>query len=641
MNVSSPQTDCKPRRVLVIDDNASVQSDFRKILEQTPVVNELASVEAQLFGEAARVRRQMDFRIEGALQGQLGLEMVKRGLAADDPYLLAFVDMRMPPGWDGIQTIKALWKADPELQVVICTAYCDSSWDQIIEELGSTDRMLILKKPFDVVEVCQLATALTEKWLVTRQANLKIADMERLIGARTAELTRVSLHDRLTGLPNRQLFHDRLAHAMDQARRHPGQRCAVMFLDFDRFKVVNDSLGHEIGDLLLCAIAERINTVVRQTDTVSVDPAQFDVGDATAARLGGDEFIILLENLAEDRDAARVAERLLACLSKPYSLKGHVVHSTVSIGITTGSGDYATPEAMVRDADAAMYRAKATGKARYVLFDKRMHEQAMGRLTLENDLRTAAASGQLRVHYQPIICLATGMCQGVEALVRWQHPTRGLVGPGEFIPVAEETGEIVAIDTWVLTEGCRQLVEWRSRNPALAGLSLSVNFSRRQLTSPDVLARLARVISASGVDPRGIKLELTESAIMEDPEGAVEVLRQIRRMNLQLMMDDFGTAYSSLSCLHRFPLSGLKLDRSFIKNVSERRHYAAIVHAIVMLAQNLDMQLVAEGVETAGQTALLQSLGCESAQGFFFARPMPAGETEAYLRSNLEGRAAA
>ncbi|MGD0390936.1 MAG: diguanylate cyclase, partial [Tepidisphaeraceae bacterium] len=399
---------CEARRILVIDDNDAIHNDFRKTLElAVPPSAKLTSAKAALFGQSAiatETRRQMpEFEIQSAMQGQQGLAMVQEALRAGNPFVVAFVDMRMPPGWDGVQTIERLWQADPNVQVVICTAYSDYSWEEISKKLGLTDRLLILKKPFDPAEIIQIATSLSEKWSLAVKAQLKMDQLEHMVAERTAELAHTALHDKLTGLANRALLRDRLAQAIQRHKRNPEYNFAVFFLDFDRFKLVNDSLGHEVGDELLVAISQRLVKTMRTTDSVSVSDG------STAARLGGDEFVILADDLKNVEDAGRIAERLLAALRETYVVNGHnVVSSTASIGVTTSAMEYTDGDAMLRDADNAMYHAKAAGKARYVLFDRQMHEQISARLEMENELRHAVERNELVLHYQPVISLADG-----------------------------------------------------------------------------------------------------------------------------------------------------------------------------------------------------------------------------------------
>lgn len=612
------------RRILVIDDNEAIHGDFQKVFAAGRPPADLAGEESALFGDTRSDASQINFEVDSALQGREGYEKVLAATAAGAPYHLAFVDMRMPPGWDGVQTIQKLWEADPRLQVVICSAYSAYSWAQIAGKLGTTDRLLILKKPFDKLEVFQLATALTAKWLATAQAQLKLSELEGLVEKRTSELKEAAFVDRLTGLPNRALLIDRLGQLFEHAKRDNSRKFAVLFLDFDRFKVVNDSLGHEIGDLLLIAIANRLLQETRRTDLVA--------SLTTTARLGGDEFIVVLDELRDHHDAVRVTERLLAALAAPFDIKGNVIHSTASIGVTTNAAHYTHAENMIRDADTAMYRAKAAGKACYMVFDRQMHQDAVARLTLESDLRQAIETQQFMLHYQPIVSLSTGAIVGFEALVRWRHPERGLVSPAEFIPLAEEIGVIVPLGYWVLAEACRQLAEWRKRSPEFQKLNMSVNLSRKQLAAPDLVNSIRTIIEASGVHP-SLKLEITESAIMNDAEASVCVMDQIRALGVELHMDDFGTGYSSLSCLHRFPIGGLKIDRSFVSNMGDRRDYVLVLEAIISLAQKLNLRIVAEGVETEEQMVMLQSMGCDLAQGYYFARPLDPGGVEAIVTS--------
>jgi predicted signal transduction protein with EAL and GGDEF domain len=429
------------------------------------------------------------------------------------------------------------------------------------------------------------------------------------------------------------LFGNRVEKCLERARREPGYRFAVLFLDLDRFKVVNDSLGHAAGDKLLTTVAERLRRCVRGGDAVARSGAGPDAVDGhTVARMGGDEFTLLLDDLPDAEVAAKIAGRILNALSKPFNYDGHEIFSGGSIGIVADGSSYPCAKDLLRDADAAMYRAKGSGRGKFVVFDASMHEDAVARLRVENELRRAVERGELLLHYQPIVSLKSRELLGFEALVRWKRGGK-LIPPGEFIPVAEDTGLIVPIGAWVLAESCRQLMEWRKRFPEKPGLFCSVNLSRKQLADPGLLAMIRKVLADTGVPVESVKLEITESALMEDPEAAEPVLAQIHDMGLRLQMDDFGTGYSSLGCLHRFPLDGLKIDRSFVNNTSERRDYAAVIQAIITLARNLGIEVVAEGLETPEQVALLQALDCEFGQGYYFSRPLPADAAEALLRS--------
>ena len=436
-----------------------------------------------------------------------------------------------------------------------------------------------------------------------------------------AQLSRNAFYDALTGLPNRALFLDRLERTLARARRQPDYRFATLFLDIDRFKKINDSLGHIPGDQLLIQAAARFEKCLRPGDTV--------------ARLGGDEFAILLDDVGDSDAIDQVAGRIQKELEVPFSLQGREVFVTVSIGIALCQGGQERPDELLRNADTAMYRAKSLGRARHETFDATMHQRAVKMLELESDLWRAVERDELRLFFQPIIALGDGRICGFEALVRWQHPERGLVSPGDFIPLAEETGLIVPIGWWVLEQACRQAQAWRAHSPS-APYFMSVNLSSKQFSQTDLIERVRGIVEVSGFDPRLLKLELTESVIMENTDSAATMLLQLKAMGIRLSMDDFGTGYSSLSYLHRFSLDTLKIDRSFVSQMNVHAQNQQIIGTIVSLANGLSMNVVAEGVETAEQLHDLRALGCGYAQGFHFSRPLPAGEIEALLGQNLK-----
>ncbi len=392
---------------------------------------------------------------------------------------------------------------------------------------------------------------------------------------------------------------ERLGQAIAQVKCHPENLFAVLFLDLDRFKVVNDSLGHAVGDQLLVAIAQRLQSCLRQNDTV--------------ARLGGDEFTILLSHIQTIDDATLVAERIHHVLKSPFNLSGSEVFTSASIGIAVGTTQYDQPADVLRDADTALYRAKEQGKSGHIVFDTVMYDQAVALLQLETQLRRAPERQELRVYYQPIVSVSTGAITGFEALVRWQHPQQGMISPDKFIPIAEETGLIVSIGQWVLRESCQQLRQWQKQFPALESLSISVNLSAKQFSQPNLVKQINQILEETNLAPSSLKLEITESTIMASPETAATVLKQLKAFGMQLCIDDFGTGYSSLAYLHRFPIDVLKIDRSFINQIDSDNERLAIVRAIVTLGSHLGLSVVAEGVETMEQWIQLKLLQCKSA----------------------------
>jgi diguanylate cyclase (GGDEF)-like protein/PAS domain S-box-containing protein len=421
-----------------------------------------------------------------------------------------------------------------------------------------------------------------------------------------------ALHDPLTGLPNRTLFADRLGQALARLRGRSGAEFSMLFIDLDRFKVVNESLGHTAGDRLLVATAHRLTGCVRPEDTV--------------ARLGGDEFAVLLEIAA---DSPEVATRIQAELSRPIEIDGHEVAVTPSIGIVHGKPDYTSAEEILRDADLALYGAKTSGRARHALFDPAMHASAVAVLRLESELRHAVERGELTLRYQPVVSLMTGRIAGVEALVHWRHPRRGILRPLEFVPLAEETGLVVPIGEWVLREACRQTREWQLKFQE--PFSVGVNLSARQFLTADVVQMVGRALAESGLPARALRLELTESMLMDNAARAALVLAELRALGVSLDLDDFGTGYSSLSYLHNFRLDTIKIDRSFIARGGEEGGNWDIVSAIVSLARALRLTLIAEGVENGAQLDELRRLGCEYGQGYLFSRPVSPEDLEAVL----------
>ena len=436
------------------------------------------------------------------------------------------------------------------------------------------------------------------------------------------QLIHDALHDALTGLPNRTLFMDRVELALQRAKRRKDYLFAVLFIDLDRFKIVNDSLGHAVGDQLLSAIAHLLKQCLRPMDTI--------------ARLGGDEFTILLDELNDVTDATRIASRLQATLTSPFQLESYTVFTSASIGIALSSTGYKQAADLLRDADIAMYRAKEQGKARYAIFDQVMYEQTLELLQLESDLRLALERQEFCLHYQPIISLVSGRLTGFEALVRWRHPQQGFISPAKFIPVAEDTGLIVSLGEWVLREACRQMHAWQVQFPTASPLKISVNLAGKQIREPNLINQIERILAETGLDGNSLKLELTESMLMDDVQETINTLLQIQAMNIQLSIDDFGTGYSSFSYLHQFPINTLKIDRSFVSQMNSDKEKLEIVQTINTLAHTLGMDVIAEGVETAEQSAQLRTLGCEFGQGYFFSKPLNSALASAMLPVNSQ-----
>jgi diguanylate cyclase len=615
------------RRVLVVDDNPAIHEDFRKILGGNADGNtELLAAERLLLGEAAPPVARPAFEIDTALQGQEGVARVKKALEEERPYAMAFIDMRMPPGWDGLETILRLWELDPHVQVVICSAHSDYDWTEVVACLDHSDKLLVIKKPFEPIEVLQCANALTRKWDNERTLRRQVEHLERVVEARTEgleaankQLRHIASHDALTGLPNRVLLDDRLAQAVAHAESD-GHSFAIALFDLDRFKVVNDSLGHRAGDQLIKEVAHRLAGIARSTDTVG--------------RLGGDEFLFIMDRLAKREDAELIARRAVKALQAPIRLDGVDLHTSASIGIAMFPADGRNAETLIANADAAMYCAKQRGRNNIQLYAAGMNSATQERVKLESELHQALSLKQFELHYQPKVDTKTGLIHGAEALVRWRHPQRGLVPPGEFIPLAESCGLIDSIGEWVVRESCRQARAWQLEG--LPPLRVAVNLSAFQFRHGNLLQMIREALQAAQLEPRFLEVEITESALMSDPEESVTILEQLSRMGVVVSVDDFGTGYSSMSYLRRFPIDKLKIDRGFIAELISRADDASIVRAIVSLAHSLRLKVVAEGVETREQLDLLKSLGCDQYQGFCFSPAVPAPQFATLLRESKQ-----
>ncbi|MGL4501777.1 MAG: bifunctional diguanylate cyclase/phosphodiesterase [Planktothrix sp.] len=423
-----------------------------------------------------------------------------------------------------------------------------------------------------------------------------------------------ALHDALTGLPNRNLLMERLKLGINRIHNFEGYHFAILFLDLDRFKVINDSLGHLVGDQLLIAAAHKFQSILRSTDLVT--------------RIGGDEFVILLDEIKDIQEAIRATENIFAALTCPLIIEEREINISTSIGIVFGTKDYIRAEDLLRDADLAMYRAKKKGKARYEIFDPEMHAIAIHRLQLENDLRRAIEQQQFLVYYQPIIDIFDNRLIGFEALVRWQHPTRGFISPAEFIPLAEETNLIIAIDRWMLSTACQQLATWNKKFPSYQPLKMSINLSAQDFRKVNLIEEIDTILRETGLDGNTITLEITESMLIEDINKTIDLLTEIKSRNIEISIDDFGTGYSSLNYLHRFPVDNLKIDYSFVSQMQEKNRNYQVVSSIIDLGHHLDLVIVAEGIETAQQMQWLRAMGCELGQGYLFSKPLSPQEIE-------------
>jgi diguanylate cyclase (GGDEF)-like protein len=612
-------------RVLVIDDNPAIHQDYQKILAGREA-GQMSAAEAALFGERQPTLSRPTFDVDSAMQGRDGVELARAALAEGRPYSVAFVDMRMPPGWDGLETIEHLWKIDPDVQVVVCSAYADCDWLELLARLGHSDKLIVIKKPFEPIEVFQCASALSQKWQNARALKRHVESLELVVTDRTSgleaanrQLRHLASHDALTGLPNRLLLDDRIAQAIAHSQRH-SHEFAVLVIDLDRFKLINDSLGHRAGDELLREVAQRLKSAVRAVDTT--------------ARLGGDEFVVLLDGPLTQAEAVEIGTRAIKVMEPSLRLLGIDVHISASIGIAFYPRDGASVDTLLARADAAMYSAKERGRNNLQCYAEGMSTMTQDRVKFESELHEALRNREFELHYQPKVDTLTGRVNSAEALIRWRHPQRGLVPPNEFISIADECGLLDAIGEWVLFEACRQAKAWQREG--LPSLRVAVNLAPSQFRLANLVDQIRRALEASGLNPQLLEVELTETAVMSDAEESIQILEAISRMGVLVSVDDFGTGYSSMSYLRRFPIDKLKIDRCFVDQMTRRPEDASIVQAIISLAHSLHLKVIAEGVETPEQLALLAELGCDQYQGFHFS---PALEPTQFLAFVKQSRA--
>jgi diguanylate cyclase (GGDEF)-like protein/PAS domain S-box-containing protein len=728
------------RRILLVDDLPSIHEDFRKVLCPPTDTTHLDADEALIFGQQTTSTASIRFQMDSAFQGADALEKVRASLLVGNPYAMAFIDMRMPPGWDGVETVEHLWLAEPRLQIVLCTAYSDYSWAEVLSRLDVRDRLLILKKPFDPIEVYQFANALTTKWQMTEQAAFKMSSLEEAVEQRTRELSNANIivqnspvilyrlrgepsfpliyvshnitklghdpqtllaspswamsliypddqakvgeamarvlekdamgasiefrlcagdrplrwvenryvpvrdtegrlievegiiiditerkaaeekitllarTDGLTGLANRAAFSERLTQACAAAKRG-ALAFAILYLDLDKFKPVNDTFGHPVGDLLLQQVARRLKSCTRETDLI--------------ARLGGDEFAILQGEIIEPANAGVLAAKIQTALALPFSINGSEINISVSIGISPYVPGTAGADAMLVQADLALYRSKQEGRNQYHFHSADLDQDVLDRVTLAAEITRAIDNDEFELQYQPQVELSSQNIVGMEALVRWNHPTRGLLPPRLFIPIAEKTGTIVALGHWVLDHACRQMSLWRS-----AGLTLpviAVNLSLFQLKcGRELLRDVTETIAKWGLMPSDLEFDVTEATLAQLTWTQNDVLPQLRELGVKIAIDDFGSEYSSFDYVRAYRVNHLKIAQSFINRSTSDPDSAATIRAIVNFARDIGIVVIAQGVETEQQRDLLTSTDTMTqAQGFHFSKavgPDRAGE---------------
>lgn len=732
-------------RIIVIDDNPSIHQDFMKILiapkKQNESDVELQNLERAIFGDNDTQKYLPEFEIDTASQGKEGVQMIENALNEGHPYALAFVDIRMPPGWDGVETIKHIWALDTNIQVVICTAYSDYTWEETVEQLGRRDNLLILKKPFDNISVRQLACALTKKWQLLQESKQYTDSLEQRINDRTISLKkslslmratlessadgvlvtsadnkindhnnklsemlkipqsiydsgkfstlieyiitqvndenafkdkiatilgdansvtidnikfkdgrifeyytqpyvhnnevigrvwsfrdvtkRASLeqelqyqatHDLLTGLPNRVMMSDRIKQAIMSAEANHN-KVAIFFLDLDRFKLINDSFSHEAGDEILRSVAERLKPCISENETL--------------ARIGGDEFVIVVDKIINDNQLIEYANKILELFAKPFNIMSYSLKLTTSIGISIYPEHGKSMDLLLRNADSAMYLSKEYGANQFQFYTEELNRKNLEKFEKEAELRAAIEENEFFLSYQPQFDLNAEKLVSVEALIRWQHPTKGVILPLDFIPLAEETGLIFPIGEWVLRTACKQIKEWQ--NLGLPHVRVAVNITTKQLRLFNIIDQIKDILEETDLEPQYLELELTENIIINNVD-VIRTIQDLKKIGVQIVLDDFGTGYSSLSYLRDLPVDRLKIDQSYVQNIAANRGDDVIIQAIIAMANNLNMQVLAEGVETQNQLEFLRSQNCSEVQGFYFSKPISAGECEHLLR---------
>ncbi|MBA2649721.1 MAG: EAL domain-containing protein [Legionella sp.] len=603
-------------RIIVIDDNIEIHKDFKKILTK-PGKHNLQALEQQLFDEPKDSSNDINlpsFKIDTATQGEEGAALILRALKDQEPYALAFVDIRMPPGWDGIETIINIWKIDPDIQVVICTAYTDYTWEDTIQALGFSENFFVLKKPFDHIALRQLAFALTKKWKSLRGSIVYTKSLEQAVDERTKELKYQATHDHLTGLPNRVLLLEKMHEAI-AAYEHHGQNFAILFFDLDRFKLVNDRIGHPGGDEILMIVANRLIPIVNSIGTLF--------------RHGGDDFILLVTQLKNETDIAIIASKIQTVIKQTIKISNDLLNVTTSMGIVVFPQDGDKIESLLYNADVAMYYAKKMGGAQFQFYASKMNEAMKAQLQLESHLVRALTDAQLVLWYQPQINVQNKSLDSVEALIRWNRPSKGMLLPLEFMPGAERSGLMITIGTWIIREACRQNKEWQDKG--LMPICMAINIIEAQISQLDFVEKIRTILNETGLNPKYLEIELTENLIVND--SIIEKIKQLREMGIRIALDDFGTGFSSFNNLRVLSLSRIKIDRSFINKIQLNQADEVIICAIIAMAKGLNLEVIAEGVETQNQLDFLRHHECNHIQGYIFSKPLPPFELAKLLES--------
>jgi diguanylate cyclase len=607
-----------PIRVLIVDDEPEIRDAYKQILCDTEVNLEMTGfheLRSRLFRKnpmqalKQAANRATTFEPVFCEQADQAVAAVKEALARNEPFAVAFLDMRMPPGRDGVWAATQIRELDPAIEIVICTAYSDADPGEIGGYVPPEDKLSYLQKPFHPHEVRQMTIALGSKWRAERR------------------IVRLAYFDTLTGLPNREQSRNRLVGAL-QAANEKGGLLAVLYLDLDNFKRVNDTLGHAVGDQLLCVVADRLRSSLRYGGESGPGGGVNRPGDI--ARLGGDEFMVLLPNLRTTVDAGGVAERLVLALRQPIQIGSNSLVVTPSVGIALYPQDGGDAETLLRNADLAMYFAKRRAPGTFAFFDVSMNTTALHRFTIEEQLRGALERNEFSLQYQPQFDVRTGTISGVEALLRWTNAELGAVSPVEFIPVAEETGLILAIGKWVLRAACEQAQAWRAEG--LPVQRMAVNVSGRQFALAEYPLEVGEILRETGLEPAVLELEITESVVMANEAWAEKAIKQLKALGISLAIDDFGTGYSSFGRLRHFEVDRLKIDRSFVTSITEHSDDRAIAAAIIAMSRSLHINVTAEGVENYPQLAFLQEQECQDAQGFLLSRPLQADAARELLR---------